>query len=144
MLKVRIASLTAAICVVATGSALADDSRTISQRGDVSGDARASVRLVVVVADGAPKSVKNVRFKDLRMHCTKGKARVDLNLSGAAKLRADRTFETVYGEGRSRVKLAGKVRRDGRRVAGQLSGRKIRVSGVGRCRVPEVEFVTKA
>lgn len=143
MLKTRIGMLMVALSIALTGSALAAGSQRIPQHGKVKGDARASVRLVVIREGGAPKSVKSVKFNDLRMSCSRGPARVDLDLSGTARVRPDRTFAIAYGENKQ-VRLKGRVRSDSKRVVAFLRGTSIRTTGAGRCQVPDRKLVTHA
>ena len=122
-------------------TALADRKVTLS--GPVEEDPAAKVKLVVVKEDGAPKSVKNVRIKNLLTNCEKGEARIELNLSGAAKLNSRRKFHMNYVDGKSKVVLDGKVREDGKRVVGEISGSTVHVRGSGDCKIPNVSFKAK-
>lgn len=144
MAKVRVAGIVAALALLVASTAIAAGSRKLPQRGSVDGDAKASARLTVIKQGGAPKSVRNVRFKHLRADCRRGATRIELRLSGPAQVDSRRRFEKVYRDGRRhKVTLEGKVRRDGKRVRGEIRGTTIRVDGAGRCDVPSVEFTTK-
>ncbi len=127
--------------MVFAGSALADGKSKLS--GQVDGDSAASVSLAVVKKSGAPKSVKNVRIKNLLADCGSREARIELNLSGAAKLNSKRKFEMVYKNEDGKVKLQGKVKADASRVKGEISGSTIKIAGAGKCDVPNASFVVK-
>jgi len=143
MRRSRIAGAVVLIGLLAASAALAANARKVPQAGGVKGDAQASVRLVVITKSGAPKSVKNLRFKDLLFSCPDGPARVRMRLyGGAARVNAKRKFMKTYGDGNSRIQLKGKVRRDGSRVHASINGTTVRIAGVGRCDVPKIEFTT--
>jgi len=131
------------VSLMLAGPALGGDARKLTLRGGVEGDAGARARLTVVKRGGEPRSVRNVQLRNLRVDCGDDSTRIKLFLSGAAKLDEGRRFEKTYEDGRSRVKLEGKVRRDGRRVAAQISGSTIEVSGEGRCKVPDRTFIAR-
>ena len=122
---------------------MAAGAKKVHQDGSVKGDSGASVQLVLIKSGGAPKSVKNVKFKNLHSSCSNGAVRIKLKLSGAAKVDQNRKFEKTYKNGNSKVKLEGKVKRDGSRVHGSIKGTTVRIGGAGRCDVPSVEFTTK-
>ncbi len=144
MRRSRIVSAVVVIGLLAASTALAANSRKVHQAGDVKGDHRASVRLVVITKSGAPKSVKNVRFKKLLLSCPDGKKRVRMRLyGGAAKVNGKRRFKKTYGHGDSQIQLKGRVRRDGSRVHASIKGTTVTIAGVGRCDVPMTEFTTK-
>ena len=111
--------------------------------GPIKEDPAAKVKLVVVKDAGAPKAVKNIRIKNLLTNCEKGEARIELDLTGAAKLNSKRKFHMTYVDGKSKVVLDGKVREDSRRVVGDISGSTVRVRGAGDCRIPNVSFTAK-
>jgi len=129
--------------LLATSTAAAAGGKKIKESGSVKGDSGAEVRLVVVKSGGPPKSVKHVTFKNLRTNCNAGKARIKLELYGTAKVGENRKFAYSYKLGKSTIKLAGKVKADGSRVHGSIKGKTIKVSGLGRCDVPSVEFTAK-
>ena len=129
-----------ALALTVASTALAA-SRALPQDGVVFEDRNASVSLVVVKSDGAAKTVKNIRFDDLRMKCGSGRERIDLTLSGKAKPDADGEFTKLYRDGRSKVFVEGKVKRQGRRVVGDVTGSFVRTNA-GKCRVPDVSFRT--
>lgn len=142
--KSRIVGAVVVTGLLAASSALAADSKKVPQVGDVDGDSHASVELVVISKDGAPKSVKNVRFGNLRSSCPGGRARISMRLFGhAAKVNGKRKFKQTYGEGNSEIQLEGKVKRDGSRVHASVEGTTVNIAGVGRCAVPKTEFTTK-
>ncbi len=129
--------------LLATSTAAAAGGKKVKESGSVKGDSGAEVHLVVIKSGGDPKSVKNVTFKNLRTNCSDGTTRIKLKLYGAAKVGENRKFASSYEIGKSKIKLEGKVKRDGSRVHGSIRGKTIKVSGVGRCDVPSVEFTTK-
>ena len=143
MVMSRTVAAAAVLLLVVASTAMAASSRKVHQSGSVKGDSGAGVRLVVIKAGGAPKSVKNVKFKNLSSDCSNGKARIRLKLSGAARVDEKRKFETTYKSGKTKVTLEGKVKRDGSRVHGSIKGTTVPISGVGRCEVPSVEFTTR-
>jgi 3'-phosphoadenosine 5'-phosphosulfate sulfotransferase len=132
---VAVASLTFAATAFAGGK--------VTLSGPVEEDPAASVKLVVVKDGGAPKSVKNVRIKNLRTNCERGKARIELNLSGAAKVNDRRKFHMAYVDGKSKVVLDGKVRADSKKVVGEISGSSVHVDGAGDCKIPNRSFKAK-
>lgn len=127
--------------MVLAGTALADGKSKLS--GEVDGDSLATVSLTVSKHRGAPKSVKNVRIKNLLADCGSGQARIELNLSGAAKLDEKRKFNMTYQNEDGKVKLQGKVKGDSSRVKGEISGSTIKIAGAGKCDVPNAMFVAK-
>jgi hypothetical protein len=142
--KNRIVVAVAVMGLLAASTAFAAGSKKIPQTGNVDGDSQASVRLVVIKQGGAPKSVKNVKLRDLASNCTNGEARISLRLFGrAARVDAARKFEKTYSDGKSKVKFEGKVKRDGSGVHASISGTTIKIAGAGRCDVPNIEFTTK-
>jgi len=141
--KSRVAVVALGVSLTLAGSALAGDARKLTLRGGVEGDAGARARLTVVKQGGEPRSVRNVQLRNLRVDCGDDSDRIKLLLSGAAKLNDQREFERAYSDGRSTVRLEGKVREDGRRVAAQIRGTSIEVSGSGRCKVPDRTFIAR-
>jgi len=129
-----------AIALTVASTALAA-SRALPQEGQVFGDRKAAVSLVVVKRDGAVKTVKNVQFDNLRARCASGRSRIDITLTGKATPEADGEFSKLYRDGRSKVFLDGKVTRQGRRVVGEITGSFVRTNA-GKCRVPDVSFRT--
>jgi hypothetical protein len=141
--KSRIFAAVAVIGLLAASTALAAGSKQVPQTGKVDGDSQASAQLVVIKQGGAPKSVKNLKLKDLLSNCTNGEARISLRLSGAAKVDDNGKFEKTYVDGSTKIKFEGKVKRDSSRVHASISGTTIKITGAGRCDVPNVEFTTK-
>jgi hypothetical protein len=133
----------AAVGLLAAPFAMGAGAKKVHQEGSVKGDSGASAQLVLLKSGSTLKSVKNIRFKDLRTECDSGKARITLKLSGAAKIDENRTFKHTYLDGKSKIKLEGKVKSDGSRVHGSIKGTTIRTDGLGRCDVPSIEFTTK-
>jgi len=131
----------AGVLALAVASTALAASRALPQDGVVFEDEKASVSLVVVKRDGAVKTVKNIQFDDLRTRCEAGGRRIDLTLSGKAEPDADGEFTKLYRDGRSKVFVEGKVKREGRRVVGDITGSFVRTSA-GKCRVPDVSFRT--
>jgi hypothetical protein len=139
--KGRLGAAVALASLVCAASAFADGKVKLS--GTINEDSAASVKLTVVKQDRAPKSVKNVRIKNLLAHCDKGEARIELNLSGAAKLDSHRKFHMTYADGDSKVVLDGKVKADGSKVVADVSGSSVHIDGAGDCKVPNVSFKAK-
>jgi len=139
--KGRLGAIVAATSLVLAGSALADGKTKLT--GTVEDDALASVSLTVVKQGGGPKSIKNVRVRNLLTDCDEGEARIELNLSGAAKVDSKRKFDMTYSDGQSKVTLSGKVKADGSKVVGELSGSTVEIGDVGECDVPNAEFKVK-
>ena len=83
------------------------------------------------------------RIKNLLANCDKGEARIELKLSGAAKVNSQRKIHMVYADGKSKVVLDGKVRADSTKVVGEISGSEVHVDGAGDCKVPNVSFKAK-
>lgn len=129
--------------LLATSTAAAAGGKKVKESGSVKGDSGAEVRLVVIKSGGAPKSVKHLTFKNLRTNCSNGKARMKMELYGAAKVGENRKFAHTYKLGKDKVKLEGKVKADGSRVHGSIRGKTIKISGAGRCDVPSAEFTAK-
>ena len=143
MRRSRIVAAVAVIGLLAASTALAADSKKVHQTGNADRDSQTTVELVVIKQGGAPTSVKNVKFRDLLANCASGKERIELRLSGAAKVDAKRKFEKIYGSGKSQIQLKGKIKRDGSRVHASISGTTVKIAGAGRCDVPDTEFTTK-
>jgi hypothetical protein len=139
--KGRLGAAVALTSLVFATSALADGKVTLS--GTIEQDSAASVKLTVVKQDRAPKSVKNVRIKNLLANCDNGEARITLNLSGAAKVNSRRKIHMVYADGKSKVVLDGKVKADGSKVVADISGSTVHIDGAGDCKVPNVSFKAK-
>lgn len=127
--------------LVLAGTALANGKAQLS--GTVDDDSLATVSLTVAKAGGEPKSVKNVRIKNLLADCDDGETRIELNLSGAAKLDEKRKFEMTYKNDDGKVDLKGKVKADSSKVKGEISGSTIKIAGAGKCEVPNVSFTVK-
>ena len=139
--KGRMGAIVAVTSLALATSAFADGKTRLS--GDINGDSLASVNLTVVKQGGGPKAIKNVRIKNLLADCSKGEARIELNLSGAAKLNSKRKFDMTYSDGKSKVTLAGKVKRNSKKVKAKLSGSTVEIAGAGKCDVPNVDFKLK-
>ncbi len=139
----RTVAAVAVVALLAASTAMAAGAKKVHQDGSVKGDSGASVELVVIKSGGVSKSVKNVKLKNLRSSCSDGSVRIKLKLWGAAKVDENRKFEKIYKNGKSKVKLEGRVKRDGSRVHGSIKGTTIRIAGAGRCDVPSVEFTAK-
>ena len=139
----RMFAAIAALGLLTASVAMGADAKKISQEGSVKGDSGASAQLILLKSGGALKSVKNVKFKDLRTSCDTGTARITLKLSGAAKTDENGNFKRTYKDGKTKIKLEGKVKPDGSRVHGSIKGSTIRTAGIGRCDVPSLEFTTK-
>jgi hypothetical protein len=133
----------AAVGLLAAPFAMGAGAKKIPQDGSVKGDSGASAHLVLLKSGSTLKSVKNVKFKDLRTSCNSGTERITLKLTGAAKIDENRRFKRTYVDGKSKIKLEGKVKSDGSRVHGSIKGTTIRTAGIGRCDVPSIEFTTK-
>lgn len=139
--KGRLGAAVALTSLVFAASAFADGKVRLS--GPVEEDSAASVKLTVIKHGGAPKSVKNVRIKNLLANCEHGEARIELNLSGAAKVDSRRKVHMVYADGDSKVVLDGKVKADSSKVVGAIHGSTVHIDGAGDCKVPNVSFKAK-
>ncbi len=139
--KGRLGAAVAVASLTFAATAFADGKVTLS--GPIEEDPAASVKLVVVKQGGAPKSVKNVRIKNLLVNCDNGDARIALSLSGAAKVEERRKIRKVYVDGKSKVVLEGKVKADSTKVVADISGSEVQVDGAGDCKVPNVSFKAK-
>jgi hypothetical protein len=139
----RIFAAVAVVGLLAASGAVAAGTTKTKQDGKVNGDSKASVRLVVISKAGAPKSVKNLRLRNLKADCTTGKARIKLRLSGAAKVNERRKFANTYRSGTGTVDLSGKVKRDSSRVHATIGHATLQVPGFGACDLPKTEFTTR-
>ena len=138
----RVGAVVAITSLVLAGSAFAGGKTQLS--GTVDDDSLATVNLTVASTGGAPKSVKNVRIKNLLADCGSADARIELNLSGAAKLDEKRKFDMTYQNDDGKVELKGKVKADSSKVKGEISGSTIKIAGAGTCEVPNAKFTAKS
>ena len=139
----RVGAIVAVTSLVLAGSAFAGGGNRTKLSGTVDNDSLATVKLAVANNEGAPKSVKNVRIKNLLADCGSGEARMELHLSGAAKLDERRKFDMTYKNDDGKVELQGKVKKNSRKVKGKISGSTIKIAGAGKCEVPNAKFVVK-
>lgn len=129
--------------VAALLAAPAMGARVVAQKGVVDGDPEAVVKLAVAKKEGAPSSVRGIRFKDLLAECDTGEEQIALELTGPAPVAADGSFERAYGEEKTGlVRVKGTVSRDGKSVDGELRGTTIESGSAGTCEIPSVSFST--
>jgi hypothetical protein len=138
----RVGAVVAITSLVLAGSAFAGGKTQLS--GTVDEDSLATVNLTVASAGGLPKSVKNVRIKNLLAQCGSSEARIELNLSGAAKLDEKRKFDMTYQNDDGKVELKGKVKADSSKVKAEITGSTIQIAGAGTCKVPNVSITAKS
>ena len=130
---------------ITSGSALAAGAKKLPQSGPVDQDSGASVELVVLKKDGAPKSVKGIKIKDLLADCDVGERRITLKLFGAAKVE-DGVIGRDYGsDDQTLIRIKGTVAANGKSVSAQIKGAKdsaVPISGAGNCAIPKFTFTT--
>ena len=141
----RVGVIVAVTSLVVAGSAFAggNGGGKTQLSGTVDDDSLTSVNLTVASTGGVPKSVKNVRIKNLLADCGSSSARIELNLSGAAKLDEKRKFDMTYQNDDGKVELKGKVKSNSSKVKGEISGSTIEIAGAGTCQVPNADFTVK-
>jgi hypothetical protein len=145
MRKGRLGVITAMIALAATTSALAaGGSRKLDLTGEIKDDTAASIKLVVVKKDRVPTTVKNVRVNDVTADCQNGPAQIDLSLSGKAPVDPEtRKISKTFANEDSEILLQGKVKRDGTKVKGKITGDDIETGAQGRCDIPKIRFKAK-
>lgn len=138
-------AVAATIMLGTVGVADAGVSRKVE--GQVKGDARSVVKSVVRIKQGTPKRLLRLRFNRVRAACEGGgRARTSAKFARisvrrqAGKFRFADNFsiETASGE-RLSARVHGKVRRNGKRIAGRYKTKVVTSEGK-RCESPRKKF----
>ena len=137
MMTAALVALAGASLALAAGSSV-----SVRLTGLVPGDGETVVRVTAVEQDGATKLVKRFRFKKVLATCEGADEpqRITVRLTGRIPV-VDREYERTFNGGASgKVRISGRVSRDGQRTVGVVRSPAIAVAGVGVCELPPTAF----
>jgi hypothetical protein len=138
-LKTIAALAAATAALLAPASALA---KNFQQTGTVKGDQVAVVKLRVALKNGHPAKIAGFRALNVQARCGKKDVRITLRAVTPIRVRDDDTFKARLADDEGGLlRLAGKVRKGGRKAKGHLSTNEFK-SGSKKCQVPRQRWRT--
>lgn len=137
----KIASLAVAGAVLL--APVSAGAKTLSQKGEIVGDPETKITLSVKTSEKDPRAVLDFMAKNVFTRCDDEQSRVDFTVSDPIPVRQDKRFESrlVDGEG-GVLRIAGKVKDDGRATVGSLKTNSFKSADGRTCKTPKQRFKT--
>ncbi len=137
----KVVVLAIAVASLAFAATALAGSKTIAQSGQMVGDKATSVKLRIKVKDGEPIKVSGFEAKDVFTRCKGDVVRFTYTALDPLPVINDKFKIKLVGSGGAVMKVAGKVKDNGRSTSGSLKTNNFNNDGVT-CKTPKQRFKT--